>query len=63
MLAASILQSLLNNGSGFCCKKDDFFEKINKKNFISNFKLMKFFPGHKLFAKKQWKGLGVRRIF
>ena len=22
-----------------------------------------FFPAHKLFAKKQWKGLGVRRIF
>ena len=22
-----------------------------------------FFPAHKLFAKKQWKGLGARRIF
>ena len=22
-----------------------------------------FFPPHKLFAKKQWKGLGARRIF
>ena len=22
-----------------------------------------FFPAHKLFAKRQWKGLGVRRIF
>ena len=22
-----------------------------------------FFPAHKLFAKKQWKGLGVRRMF
>ena len=25
--------------------------------------IFNFFPAHKLFAKKQWKGLGVRRIF
>ena len=25
MLAASILPSLLNKGSGVCCKKDNFF--------------------------------------
>ena len=42
MLAASILPSLLNKGSGVCCKKDNlFFEKINKKSLypISNFKI------------------------
>ena len=41
MLAASILPSLLNKGSGICCKKDKFFEKINKKSLypISNFKI------------------------
>ena len=41
MLAASILPSSLNKGSGVCCKKDNFFEKINKKSLypISNFKI------------------------
>ena len=43
-LIGSMIPSLLNKGSGVCCKKDNFFEKINKKSLypISNFKLMKF---------------------
>ena len=36
-----MIPSLLNKGSGACCKKDNFFEKINKKSLypISNFKI------------------------
>ena len=39
-IAASILLSLLNKGSG-CCKKDDFFEELNNKdNYpMSNLKI------------------------
>ena len=56
-------------------KIDDVLEKdfnihLEKHNKVRHmFKLdynitkINFFPAHKLFAKKQWKGLGVRRIF
>ena len=33
MLAASILSSLLNKGSGICCKKDNFFEQFVVSHF------------------------------
>ena len=41
MLPASILPSLLNKGSGTCCKKGIFFENLNNKSLypISNFKI------------------------
>ena len=40
-LVGSLLPSLLNKGSGNCCQKDNFFEKLNNKNLypISNFKI------------------------
>ena len=40
-LIGSMIPSLLNKGSGVCCKKDNFFEKINNKSLypISNFKI------------------------
>ena len=38
MLAASILPSLLNKDQVFVAKKIIFFEKINNKRFIPNFK-------------------------
>ena len=49
MLAASILASLLNKGSGVCCKKVNFFEKINKKSLypISNFKINEILKNNK----------------
>ena len=49
MLGAYILPSLLNKGSGVCCKKDNFFEKINNKSFypISNFKINKILKNNK----------------
>ena len=49
MLAASILPSLLNKGSGVCRKKDNFFEKINNKSLypISNFKINEILKNNK----------------
>ena len=40
-LIGSMIPSLLNKGSGVCCKKDNFFEKINNKSLypISNSKI------------------------
>ena len=40
-LIGSMIPSLLNEGSGVCCKKDNFFEKIDNKSLypISNFKI------------------------
>ena len=40
-LVGSLLSSLLNKGSGNCCQKDIFFEKLNNKDLypISNFKI------------------------
>ena len=40
-LVGSLLPSLLDKGSGICCQKDIFFEKLNNKNLhpISNFKI------------------------
>ena len=41
--------------------------KINSKNkfihFLTKFNKNDFISAHKLFAKKQWKGLGAIRIF
>ena len=47
MLAASILPSLIS-GKG-CCKKDDFFEQINKKSLypISNIKINEILKNNK----------------
>ena len=38
--------------------------KFNKNiQKLSNNEKNIYFPAHKLFAKRQWKGLGARRIF
>ena len=46
---SSILPSLLNKGSGVCCKKDNFFEKINIKSIypISDFKINEILKNNK----------------
>ena len=48
-LIGSMIPSLLNKGSGVCCKKDIFFEKINKKSLypISNFKINEILKNNK----------------
>ena len=48
MLAASLLPSLIS-GKG-CCKKDNFFEKINKKSLypISNFEINEILKYNKI---------------
>ena len=48
-LIGSMIPSLLNKGSGVCCKKDHFFEKINKKSLypISNFKINEILKNNK----------------
>ena len=47
-MAASIIPSLLNKGSG-CCKKDNFFEELNNKdNYpMSNLKIDKILKNNK----------------
>ena len=48
-LIGSMIPSLLNKGLGVCCKKDNFFEKINKKSLylISNFKINEILKNNK----------------
>ena len=47
-----MIPSLLNKGSGICCKNDKFFEKINKKSLcpISNFKINEILKNDKEYA-------------
>ena len=44
-----MIPSLINKGSSVCCRKDDFFEKINKKSLypISNFKINEILKNNK----------------
>ena len=48
-LIGSLIPSLLNKGPGVCCKKDNFFEKINNKSLytISHFKINEILENNK----------------
>ena len=48
-LIGSMIPSLLNKGSGVCCKNDNFFEKINNKSLypFSNFKINEILKNNK----------------
>ena len=59
-----LILSILNGGF-----KDTYSDDKQTNNYLKLFEneIIRiqnyFFPAHKLFAKKQWKGLGAKRIF
>ena len=55
-----------NREGGFLGKNEASKKRSTKKlegNEVKYCDFRDFFPAHKLFAKKQWKELGARRIF
>ena len=77
LLTTAPIQHLVFDKLSFNLGIKDFLEVVGNDfdsdfDFISffistflNFSIsyIVFFPAHKLFAKKQWEGLGAKRIF